>query len=62
MTINLQSIFISSLISEKNKWFLNKRKKVMFGNISMGGACRLFKHCHQAPLKAKYIHLWVASL
>ena len=34
MTINLQSIFISSLISEKNKWFLNKRKKVMFKTLA----------------------------
>ena len=27
MTINSQFIFISSVISEKNEWFSNKRKK-----------------------------------
>ena len=41
MTISLQSIFISSLISEKNhKWLPNERKKIMFESINMAGACR----------------------
>ena len=54
MTINLQSIFISSLNSENIKWLSNERKKFMFESISMAGACRrLFKLCHQAPLTAK---------
>ena len=30
----------------------------MFENISMAWACKkLFKACHQAPLKAKYMHV-----
>ena len=54
MAINLQSIFISSLISEIYKWLSNERKKDMFESISMAEACRrLFKPCHQAALKAK---------
>ena len=42
MTISLQSIFISSLTSEKKtKWLPNKREKTMFESISMNGACRV---------------------
>ena len=53
MTINLQSIFISSIISEKKTSGCKiKAKKIMFESISMDRACRrLFKPCHQAPLK-----------
>ena len=29
MAINLQYIFMSSLISEKNKWLPNERKKII---------------------------------
>ena len=54
MAINLQYSFMSSLISEKNKWFPNERKKIMFESIIMAGACRrLFKPCHEAPLNGK---------
>ena len=55
MTINLQSIFISSIISEKKTSGCKmKEKKIMFESISMAGACRrLFKPCHQAPLNTK---------
>ena len=43
---------MSSLNSKKSKWLSNEKKK--FESISMAGACkRLFKSCHQAPLKAK---------
>ena len=53
MTVNLQSIFISSLNSEKKMWSSDE-KKTMFESIRMAGACRsLFKLCHQAPLNAK---------
>ena len=38
MTVILQSIFISSLNSEKkNKWLSKKEKKIMLENISMPG-------------------------
>ena len=64
MTTNLQAMFISSLNSEKTSGCkrnerkktneTNETKKLMFEIISMAGACRrLFKPCHQAPLKAK---------
>ena len=55
MTISLQSIFISSLISEKkHKWLPNERKKIIFESINIAGACRrLFKPCHQAHLKTE---------
>ena len=54
MTINLQSMFISSLYSEKNKWLSNERKKFYFEGIRMAGVCRmLFKPCHQPSLKKK---------
>ena len=54
MTVNLQSIFISSLNSEKKMWSSDEKKKTMFESIRMAGACRsLFRLCHQAPLNAK---------
>ena len=57
MTINWQFTIISSLNSEKNKWLSKKRKKFMFETNSMSGASsRLFKPCHQAPLKAKQMY------
>ena len=55
MTISLQYIFMSSLISEKEtSGCLRKEKKNIFESISMAGARKmLFKPCHQAPLNAK---------
>ena len=47
MRINLQSLLISSLNSEKHNWLSNKRKEIMLESISMAGTCRgLFKPCH----------------
>ena len=54
MTVNLQYIFMSSLISEKNKWLSNERKRIIFESIGMAGALRrLFKPYRQALLNAK---------
>ena len=54
MTINLQSIFISSMIFKKNQAIVKSQKKVMFERHSMAEACRrLFKPCYEVHLKVK---------
>ena len=52
MTINLQSIFMTRLRSEKKGGYQMKKNPVW--KHYHGGACkRLFKSYHQTPLKAK---------
>ena len=54
MKINLQSIFMSSLISEKTCGCQIKETKFTSKSISINVAWRrLFKPSHQVPLKAK---------
>ena len=49
MTINLQSAFM-----KKTRGCQMKEKELMLESISMVGTSRrLFKPCHQAPLKEK---------
>ena len=61
MTINLQFIFITSLISKKTKWLPNERK-IMFKSISMAGACSSFKpSLSPSAFKSKINELLLAS-